>query len=148
MGSVRALVVVEGDQAPDASPCLRPGFPGVQIDAFILQGPPQALDEDVVDAAPFAVHRDPGANPFQPVSPDEGRELAALIRVHDLGRAELMDRLVQSLHAEVGFQRVGYPPGQHLPGIPVHDGDQIEEATAHRDVGDVSTPDLIGPLHP
>ena len=148
MGSVRALMVVEGDPAPDADPRLRSSFPSVQIDAFILQGPPQPLDEDVVDAAPFAVHRNPSANPFQAVSPDEGRELAALICVHDLGWAELVDRLVQSLHAEVGFQRVRYPPGQHLPGIQVHDGDQIEEAKAHRDVGDVSTPDLIGPLHP
>ena len=49
MGSVRALVVVEGDPAPDADPSLRPRFPGVQIDAFILEGPPQALDEDVVE---------------------------------------------------------------------------------------------------
>ena len=56
MGSVRALVVVEGDPAPDADPSLRAGFPGVQINAFILQGPPETLKEVVVDAAPFAVH--------------------------------------------------------------------------------------------
>ena len=62
MGSVRALVVVEGDPTSDADPSLRPGFPGVQIDAFILQGPPETLDEDVVDTAPFAVHRDPAAD--------------------------------------------------------------------------------------
>ena len=78
MGSVLALVVVEGDPAPDADPSLRSSFPSVQIDAFILQGPPEAFDEDVVETAPFAVHRDPGADPFQPVGPDEGRELAAL----------------------------------------------------------------------
>ena len=106
MGSVGALVVVEADPAPDADPSLRSGFPGVQIDAFILQGPPQTLDEDVVDAAPFAIHRDPGADPFQPVGPGEGRELRPLIGVHDLGRAELVDRLVQRLDAEVSFQRV------------------------------------------
>ena len=99
-------MVVKGDPAPDAGSRLRPGFPSVQIDAFILQGAPEALDEDVVDAAPFAVHRDPGANPFQSVGPDEGRELAALVGVHDLGRAELVDRLVQRLDAKVGFQRV------------------------------------------
>lgn len=78
MGSVWAMVVVEGDPAPDADLGLRPGFPSVQIDAFILQGAPEALDEDVVDAAPFAVHRDPGAHPFQPVRPGEGRELRPL----------------------------------------------------------------------
>lgn len=95
------LVVVEGDPGPDACPCLRSVFPSVQIDVFILQGPPEAFDEDIVQAEPLAVHRDPGADPFQPVCPGEGRELAALIRVHDLGEAELVDRLVQRLDAEV-----------------------------------------------
>ena len=41
MGSVSAMVVVEGDPAPDASPCLRTGLLGVQVDAFIFQGPPE-----------------------------------------------------------------------------------------------------------
>ena len=53
MGSVRALVVVKGDPAPDADPSLRSRFPGVQIDAFILQGSPQPLDEDVVETGPL-----------------------------------------------------------------------------------------------
>ena len=35
-------VVVEGDPASDAGLGLRSGFPGVQIDAFIFQGPPEA----------------------------------------------------------------------------------------------------------
>ena len=39
MGSVRALVVVEADPAPDADPCLRAGLPSVQVDAFILRVP-------------------------------------------------------------------------------------------------------------
>jgi hypothetical protein len=147
MGSVRALVVIEGDPAPDAIPCLRSGLPSVEMDAFILEGPPQALDEDVVDAAPFAVHRDPGANPFQPVSPGEGRELAALIRVHDLRWSEAVDGLGQRLDAEVGLQRVRDAPRQYLPGILVHDGDEIKDATPYWDVGDVGAPDLIGPLH-
>lgn len=78
MGSVWAMVVVESDPATAASLCLRTGLPGVQVGAFIFQGPPETLDEDVVKTAPFAVHRDPGADPFQPVGPGEGRELAAL----------------------------------------------------------------------
>ena len=41
MGSVSAMVVVEGDPAPDTSPCLRTGLLGVQVDAFIFQGPPE-----------------------------------------------------------------------------------------------------------
>jgi hypothetical protein len=51
MGSVWAMVIVEGDPAPDASLGLRSGFPGMQVDAFILQGPPEALDEPKVREA-------------------------------------------------------------------------------------------------
>ena len=77
MGSMRATVVVEGDPPPDAGSCLRAGLPGVQVDAFILQGAPEAIYEDVVQAPALAVHRDPGADPLQSVGPGEGRELAA-----------------------------------------------------------------------
>jgi hypothetical protein len=149
MGSVWAMVVVEGDPSPDAGLGLRPRFPSVQENAFILQGPPEARHVEgipaigpkecprVVAAAPLAIQRDPGADPFQSVGPGKGRELAVLICVHDLCRAGLVDRLVRRLDAEVGLKRGRYPLGQHLPGMPVHDGDQIEEAFAHRQVGDV-----------
>ncbi len=93
MGNVWAPMVVESDPRSDGGLCLRPGLPGVQVDAFVFQGPPQALDEDVVDAASFAVHRDAGAAALQPISPGEGRELAALIGIHDPRRAEAVDRL-------------------------------------------------------
>lgn len=53
MGSVRALVVVEGDPAPDADESLRRDFLGVQVGAFTRLGPPEALYQDVVDAVPF-----------------------------------------------------------------------------------------------
>jgi len=36
-------------------------------------------------------------------------------------------------------------PGKHFPGAPVHAGDQIKQAPLHRDISDVSAPDLIGP---
>ena len=36
--------------------------------------------------------------------------------------------------------------GQHLAGRPVHDRHQVEEATAHGDVGHVGTPHVIGPF--
>jgi hypothetical protein len=34
MGGVWAMVAAEGDPAADASPCLRPGFPGVNRPGF------------------------------------------------------------------------------------------------------------------
>lgn len=41
MGSVWAMVGVESDPAPDTGLRLRSGLLGVQVDAFILQGPPE-----------------------------------------------------------------------------------------------------------
>ena len=148
MGGVGPQVVVEGDPASDAGLGLGSGFPGMQIDAFIFQRPPEALDEDVVQVSGFAIHRDFGLGPLQPVGPVEGCELGALIGVHDLGRAKAMDRLVQGFEAKVGLQRVGDAPGQHLAGEPVHDRDKVKEPTPHRQIGDVGAPDLIGPVNP
>ena len=56
MGGVGSPMIIEGNPLADGSLGLRPCFPSVQVDAFILEGPPEAFDEDVVDAAPLAVH--------------------------------------------------------------------------------------------
>ena len=85
MGGVRPLVIVEGDPFRNAGFGLRSGLPSVQIDAFVFQGTLQALDEDVVETTALAVHRDPGADPLQPVCPGKGRELGTLIGLHDIG---------------------------------------------------------------
>lgn len=147
MGGMGPQMVVEGDPAADTCPRLRSGFPGVQVDAFVFPRPAETLDKDVVEVPGFAVHGDFGLGPLQSVGPVEGRELTALDGVHDLGRAELVDRLVQRLKAELGFKRVRYPPGQNLAGEPVHDGHQIQEPFAHRQIGDVIAPDLICPIN-
>ncbi len=117
MGGVRPLVIVKGDPFCHAGFGLRSCLPSVQIDTFILQGPSQALDEDVVEATALTVHRDLGADPLQPDSPCKGCELAALIRIHDLGRTEPVDCFVQRFNAKVRLQRVGDAPGQNLAGI-------------------------------
>jgi hypothetical protein len=41
-----------------AGPQLRTGFKGVEIDAFIFERAPQALDEDIVHPAAAPVHAD------------------------------------------------------------------------------------------
>lgn len=47
-------MVVESNPRSDGGLCLRPGLPSVQVDAFVFQGLPQALDEDIADAPPLA----------------------------------------------------------------------------------------------
>ena len=54
-------------------------------------------------------------------------------------------RLLYSLDAKVGLQRNKHPPGKDTAGEPVHDGRKIDEATRHRNVGDVHRPELVEP---
>jgi hypothetical protein len=119
----------------------------VQINALVLERAPPPLDEDVVKEPALAVHRDANAHPSQPVGPREGCELAALVGVHDLRAAELVNRLIQCLDTEVSFQRIGDTLGQHLAGKPVDDCDQIEEPAAHLQIGDVPSPDMVWTIH-
>src|SRR5271155_1349332 len=67
-----------------------------QVDPFVLHGPPQALDKDVVVAAPASIHAD-----LDPVIPQHlgdllAGELRALIGIEDAG---LADRASASLSA-------------------------------------------------
>lgn len=68
-----------------------------QIDSFLLQQPPQSLDEDVVHAYPSLgqrgeLRRSGGLRP--------------LIGVHDLRRPEPGDGFFQCFDTEVGVHRV------------------------------------------
>ena len=72
------------------------------------------------------------------------RELAALVGVEDFRFAVTRNRLAYCIKTEVGRHRIGEAPGQDLSAVPVDHCDQINEAPAHRDVGDVRGPDLVG----
>ena len=88
-----------------------------QIDPFVLHGPPQALDEDVVVAAPASIHAD-----LDPVIPQHlgklvAGELRALIGIEDAGLAEPAEGLAQRLDAEPGRERIRQPPGAEESGV-------------------------------
>src|ERR1700741_4270733 len=77
-----------------------------QIDPFVLHGPPQALDKDVVVAAPASIHAD-----LDPVIPQHlgklvAGELRALISIEDAGLIEPGEGLAQRLDAEPRPERV------------------------------------------
>ena len=67
-----------------------------QVDPFMLHGPPQALDKDVVVAAPASIHAD--LDPVIPQHPGElvAGELRALIGIEDAGLAEPGERLARA----------------------------------------------------
>src|SRR5271155_5357206 len=77
-----------------------------QVDPFVLHGPPQALDEDVVVAAPASIHSD-----LDPVIPQHlgkiiAGELPTLIGIEDAGFAEPSEALAQRPDTEPRRQRV------------------------------------------
>jgi hypothetical protein len=77
-----------------------------QVDPFVLHSPPQALDEDVVVAAPASIHAN--LDPMIPQHRGEfvAGELRALIGIEDAGLAEPGERLAQRLDTEPRRQRV------------------------------------------
>src|SRR5256886_16019916 len=77
-----------------------------QVDPFVLHGPPQALDKDVVVAAPASIHTD-----LDPVIPQHlgklvAGELGALISIEGARLAEPGEGLAQRLDTEPRCQRV------------------------------------------
>src|ERR1019366_4035298 len=81
---VQAFVVVEPEVAGDARSCLRHRRVILQVHLLVFQRSPQALDKDVVHAAPAPVHTDGDPAPRQ--LPDEllAGELRSLIAVEDV----------------------------------------------------------------
>src|SRR5260370_30218396 len=111
-----------------------------QVDPFVLDGPPQALDEDVVVAASASIHAD-----FDPVIPQHRGELVAgelrtLIGIEDVRLAEPGEGLAQRLDAEPCRHRVRQSPGQHPSGCPVDHRDQVQKPLSNGDVLDDSGP--------
>jgi len=79
---VRARLVVERHPAVDAGLRVGGAVVGVQVDFFVFQAAPQALDEHVVQAASAAVHGDPdgrggSAGTTVELLPIEGADQAA-----------------------------------------------------------------------
>jgi hypothetical protein len=118
----------------------------VQVDRLVLERAPQPLDENIVQAAPAAVHGDRHTGVPERVGEGLAGELAALIRIEDLRAAVSIQRLLERLDAEPGIERVRQPPGQHVARRPIHDRDQIQKAAPDRNVGDVGTPDVVRSL--
>ena len=141
------LGVVECLPILDHTPGLEAITDLFEIDRFLLQAAPQPFDEDVIEVAATTVHRDAHACLGQRGDPGRSRELATLIRIHDLGRAVSGDGFIQRIYAEVRMHRVRQPPTQDLARGPIHDRDQIQEPVLHRHEGDIGAPDLVGAVY-
>src|SRR5438309_10936804 len=95
-----------------------------QVDPFMLHGPPQARDKDVVVAAPASIHAD-----LDPVIPQHrgervAGELSTLIGIEDAWLAEPGEGIAQCLDTKPCRQGVRQAPRQHPPGRPADTRDQ------------------------
>lgn len=140
---MQTLPMVIGDPSRKAYPQFRAGLKGMEIDAFVFERPPQALDEHVIEPTSAPVHADADLAFLQHFREPGRRKLRALIRVEDIRSAIADQGLLQRL---AGGHRVRQAPRQNLTRRPVHDRREVAETLAYRDVGDVRAPDLIAAI--
>ena len=97
---MRSPVVVERDELPRARFGVGNRFVGFEIDLVLLDGSPEALDEDVVAPAAFAIHADTDAVRLELPGEFAAGELATLVGVEDLRGAVTHDGFPQGFDAE------------------------------------------------
>ena len=87
---VKTLPVVESEILVQTRPAVPQTGVIVEIDLFILDGSPQAFDEDIIKDPSAAIHADLYPRGEEPISKHRAGELAALIAVEDgwLGQAQ------------------------------------------------------------
>ena len=116
---------------------------GFDVEVFVFDGSPQSFDEYIVECPASSVHADANVLFFEPVGESGGGELRSLVGVENFGFPD-GECLLQGIDAEIDLQCVGQSPGQDIPTIPVHHGDQIHKALLHRHIGNICAPDLVG----
>src|SRR5467141_504646 len=77
MALMLALLVVENQPSPDAGLSRGDGAIGMQVNLLVFETAPQPLDEDVVHAAPLAIHANRDLVPAQHAGEVVAGELAA-----------------------------------------------------------------------
>lgn len=78
---------------------------------------------------------------------NDGCELAALIRIHDLRLAVVAHGIFQNFDTRTGLDRHRQPPSQILASEPVQHREQIDKTARHKNVGNVHGPKLVRALH-
>src|SRR5918998_1283490 len=77
---LQALALVEGDIPPQTADSLRNAPVIVARDLLVLEGPPQALDEDVVQRPPPPIHTDPEPTDLEPLTVHPAQQVGIDLR--------------------------------------------------------------------
>lgn len=141
---MRAMAIVEVEIPVDRYPGIGDAGVGVQIHLLVFDRFPDALDEDVVAPGALSVLADGDLVFDQHAGEGLAGELASLIAIEDLRLAVFGQGLIQRLDAEVGLQRDRHAVAEHPPRESVDNGNEIDKAARHRDIGDIGCPYLVG----
>lgn len=103
---MRSALIVEANVSLESGSGVRDAVVGPEINLLVLDGLPQAFNEQIVPPAAFAVHRD--ADLMIPKHRDKvsARKLRALIGVEDLRLAIAIEGFLQGFDTEVAGERV------------------------------------------
>src|ERR1700719_5006767 len=108
-----ALVIVEAEPGANAGLGLGDRRIGIEVDFLVFEAPPQSLDEDVVHAAPLAIHADRYLVALQGAGEVVAGELAALVGIENPWATVADESFLERLDTELGAERVRQPPRQH-----------------------------------
>ncbi len=144
-GLMPSLFVVEPDLRTESCFQLEHGGIVLQGHVFIRHGPPEALHEDSVKDPSPPVHTDRHVRRLHSTREGLGGTRGSLGCSDNLWLALRQGR-VSGVQAERHIQRMGEPPGQHRPTVPVHESHQRDAPLPSRDRGNIRTPDLIRPV--
>ena len=108
---MKPLGVVELKVPPEAPGKIWDGFVFVEVEPLVLEAPPQAFHEDVIQSPAPAIHADLDIPFLQWSEESFAGELASLIRVEDLG-LPLFEGFLEGFNAEAGIQGVRDLPGE------------------------------------
>jgi len=113
------------------------------VEVFVFDASPQSFDPDIVDASSSSIHTDSYLFAVQLLCKGMAGVLTALVAVEDFGLT-VEKGILEGLDTKVTFQRIGQPPSKNKSGEPVHNCDQIEEASFHWNISNIAAPNMIG----
>ncbi len=146
-GAVRACPVVELEEGFQVGVGFDLGAVALQVNLLVFDRPPEPFDEDVVEAAALAIHRELYSELEQRLGKLRRGKLAALVGVDDVRNPVLGDRPLHCIRTEGRVQRVRQLPGEDGTAVPVDHRAQVDEPALDRHVGDVGGEDLIWPAY-
>src|SRR5215467_15706569 len=139
---MQSFAVVEIEIAADSRHERRRVFVVLDVNVFVLERSPEALNKDVVKDPSTAIHTDQDADALQAPGEFAAGELRTLIAVENLRSAD-PQRVFERDQTKVDLQSVGNLPAQDVPAVPVDDRHQIDKTSQQANVSDVRAPNLI-----